>query len=182
MAKAFPDYLKKNANKLFSLTFALNITAMNRIYFILISLFMWAACSQQGADKETSQTDKTEKKSPENKAVVHQDSELAAWMKEMHSQLFTVKDALEKGEPVPDSINWDWEAIYKAQRSNDDARGETFNGMARAFLIEMQKSIENNDVEAYNHAVRSCVNCHENYCPGPIPKIKKLKISQPDRS
>lgn len=150
---------------------------MYRIYLILISLFLWAACSQQSADRETEQEKEQVKKTDNNKAMVHKDSELAAWMKEMHSQLFVVKEALEKGEQVPDSINWDWEAIYKAQRSNDDARGETFNGMARAFLVEMQKSIEQNDVEAYNHAVRSCVNCHENYCPGPIPKIKKLKIS-----
>ncbi len=149
---------------------------MSRIYFILFSLFFWAACSQQSAEQNTQE--KPAKKSQSNTAVIHQDSELASWMKEMHTQLFVVKDALEKGEQVPDSINWDWEAIYKAKRSNEDAQGETFNGMARAFLIEMQKSIEQNDVEAYNHAVRSCVNCHENYCPGPIPKIKKLKISK----
>lgn len=151
---------------------------MKRIYLILLSVTLWTACSQESQNAGSEEQAAAEKKEPADKVVMHKDSELAAWMKEMHSSLFVVKDALEKGEPVPDSINWNWEAIYQAERSNHDAQGETFNGMARAFLVEMQKSIDENDVEAYNHAVRSCVNCHENYCPGPIPKIKKLKISE----
>ncbi|MDR9399070.1 MAG: hypothetical protein RI562_08405 [Salibacter sp.] len=156
-------------------------------YIIPGIVVLWSfSCGNSQSGDGQSQNQPTDSAKVENKqqpdeskggGVMRKESELAAWMKNKHDQLAMIREKLEKGESIPDSINWNWEAIYTAQRTDEDASGETFDGMAQAFLTEMKKTVETGDVKSYNHAVRSCVNCHENYCPGPISKIQRLKIT-----
>ncbi len=111
-----------------------------------------------------------------NKAQVREISELAGIMLTMHDQLKAIKSHVERGEALPDSLNWDFENMKTAEATKDMNIDDGFDGMASAFLGQLKIAMEDQSVESYNEAVNSCVNCHNSYCPGPIPKIKKLKI------
>ena len=53
-----------------------------------------------------------------------------------------------------------------------------FNGLATYYLNTLDSVyLKNVDTRLqFNHVVKSCVDCHENYCHGPIPAIKQLYI------
>jgi len=44
-------------------------------------------------------------------------------------------------------------------------------------LIEQGAGAEE-QAAAFNHVLNTCVGCHQDHCPGPIPRIQKLKVAE----
>lgn len=107
------------------------------------------------------------------------DSELAIVMRTMMESGKTMKEEIESNKTLskyPAEIL----SITTAKPTDgmiDDRN--VFNGLANFYLATLDSmylpAIDTK--KQFNHVVKSCVDCHESYCHGPIPAIKKLYIS-----
>jgi hypothetical protein len=125
--------------------------------------------------------DRTKKVTEEKKQQLNPngDSELAIVMRTMMESGKTMKAEIEadkKISPYPESIK----TITTAKQTDgmiDDRN--VFNGLANYYLATLDSVYlpASDSKKQFNHMVKSCVDCHESYCHGPIPAIKKLYIS-----
>lgn len=134
------------------------------------------SCSSETAKSEESCEPKTEKTSTSGK--MYQPSELALLMRTMHQELIEVKDLVAAGAPLPDSVQLTYEKIKTAHKTKGMGQGPEFDAFSTIFLTRVDSLEKVQDIATYNSMVQSCLDCHNNYCPGPIPKIKKMKISE----
>tara|TARA_R110002049_G_scaffold192891_1_gene361786 strand:+ start:434 stop:865 length:432 start_codon:yes stop_codon:yes gene_type:complete len=108
-------------------------------------------------------------------------SEMSVLMKELYAFNLELKKQVVKEEdltPFPEQfLN-----IHTAQLSDFKARTERFKSFSNIFLTA-QKEIYNTNSDLslkdrFNNTINTCISCHSLECTGPIPKIKKLLISQ----
>jgi hypothetical protein len=69
--------------------------------------------------------------------------------------------------------------INTAKPSSDSKKGVQFSEFATAFLVQMDrfKNAPSESVKLeFNALAKSCVHCHETYCPGPITMLRKLQL------
>ncbi len=149
---------------------------MKKISFIAIGIAFLMACGS--ATQEPSVKEEPAKKSTKNVAKVREISELAGIMLTMHDQFKEIRGYVERGEAIPDSLQWSFEAMKTAQPTKDMSLDAGFEGMATAFLVQLDTTVANPSIATYNDALNSCISCHQNYCPGPIARIKKLKLKE----
>lgn len=143
-------------------------------YFTAIALiFLITACSQQA--------EKVESKPEKEVSIMYEASELALLMRAMHEQSAQWKKALEQESDAfifPDGyLN-----IFDAEATNPQEINEKFPPLAQDFIDQTQKFVRADatmKIGEYNLMITSCINCHENYCRGPIAKISKLYIDKP---
>jgi|SRR5687767_6004120 len=117
----------------------------------------------------------------ENKKDVNPNgsSEMASLMRTMMEHGKTMKNEIENNLPLtpyPQEIK----SITTAKETDGMIEDrDIFNSLANYHMSTLDSVYINNvDKKAqFNHVVKSCVDCHENYCHGPIPTIKKLYIS-----
>lgn len=150
---------------------------MNKILFtaaLLSSTILWG-CSEEKV-KEVKCEPKVEESTTSGK--MYQPSELALLMRTMHEELLAVKGWVKSGEKIPDSLNLTYEKIKTAHKTKGMGEGPEFNAFSTIFLTRMDSLEKVQDIETYNQMVQACLDCHNNYCPGPIPKIKKMKIKE----
>jgi hypothetical protein len=126
--------------------------------------------------KNTKKTPETDQKKPLNP---NGDSELAIVMRTMMQSGKTMKAEIEKGtaiSPYPAEIKTITTATPTDGMIEDR---NVFNGLANYYLATLDSVyLEAADTKKqFNHLVKSCVDCHQNYCQGPIPAIQQLYIS-----
>lgn len=106
----------------------------------------------------------------------NQPSELAALMREMFVEAEKMQIAV-KADKIPDDLRTKFAAMKTAKPTEPEMTEAPFGDMAKVFLTTMDKLYEEkNQVEDYNLMVQSCLACHQNQCPGPMVRIKKLLI------
>lgn len=125
-----------------------------------------------------------QKKSAENQAecekpVMYNTSELAVLMRNMYADNEQIKDRIMKGE-WPDSFPSYFAELHTAKATDPSDINDTYKGLADVYLKrfdELKNAPKENRVIAYNALVEGCLSCHQVFCSGPVPKIKKLIIS-----
>lgn len=147
---------------------------------LLVILFFIACSSQQNESATSSSTTVGTQDSTKNEttsAAVRDVSELAELMREMHAELRDARKFIKTEEEVPDSIWSDFAHLVTAKSTKGMVKDPThFNGYAQVFLTRVSELKENPDVAKYNAVIDNCLACHQQYCQGPIPKIKKLTL------
>ncbi len=107
------------------------------------------------------------------------DSELALLMREMHTDGMKTKKQLVAGKKPEISVKY--EKLFTA-KATEPAKVATPEYTAYATIYEtaVKNFLErrgNDQVESYTIMVDACMNCHQQICPGPMVKIKKLYLS-----
>ncbi len=106
------------------------------------------------------------------------DSELALLMRKMFAEAKRMKKQVQNGEEV--TVLLDHEKILSAHATEPKkAASAEYKTWGAAYLagIETLKNATPETAEtAYKSLVQSCMNCHKALCPGPVVKIKKLKM------
>ncbi len=124
------------------------------------------------------QEDKAE---PQKEMKMAEFSELALLMKEIHEDAKKWKADLEAGEQPVDSIKI-YEKMVSSTPTKAEVKGPVFEGFAAMYQARLDSLFHAGELDmakdAYNNLISSCVDCHGEYCPGPIPTIKKLYISE----
>ncbi|TAH17290.1 MAG: hypothetical protein EAZ08_14040 [Cytophagales bacterium] len=105
------------------------------------------------------------------------DSELAWLMRDMYQDGEKIKMAIQSKQ-LPEDFREKFKNIHTATPTDAAVKGEVFDTSAKVFLQTLDKfyAEKENQIENFNLVVNACVACHQNYCPGPIKKIKKLAI------
>lgn len=138
------------------------------IGFVL--LYISSGCNSADAPEST----------PDEKQVIFNpngDSELALLMRKMHDDLAAIKPKLKAGEYEPALFPEYLTELKTATPTNPEVSGDLFNAFADAYLATASNFYsEDANVHNYNEIITSCVNCHQEYCFGPIEKINKLRI------
>jgi cytochrome c556 len=156
----------------------------NKLFFVAVAVFVltiFYSCSQE--NREQSQTPVndtlivTQKDTVEgNFTDPNEPSELAALMREMFTTMETMQTAI-KANQIPVDVRAKFATMKTAKATEPEMIEEPFGAMADVFLKNMDKLYDTkNQVEDYNLVVESCLACHQNQCPGPMVRIKKLLI------
>lgn len=144
-----------------------------RIVICLIIAAAWA-CSSTAESEAKPETQ--EKKS---EMVMAEVSELAALMKEIHADAKDWRTALIDGEMVTAEADI-YTRLTESEPTNKNVEGPAFNGMSQHYQSKLSSFLAASDIDLakkeFNNLVSACVQCHQNYCQGPIPTIEKLYL------
>ncbi len=130
------------------------------------------------------QTEQAESEVTESKTLeMSEESELALLMREMYDSNLELKKKLQNGE-MPPSFPEDFYTLHEAVSTKgmiSDKNRSTFEALAEQYRNDL-KEIENAATPAhakiaYNEMVMTCASCHQVYCQGPLPKIKRMKLN-----
>jgi hypothetical protein len=132
-------------------------------------------------EEKTEKKDTTEKSSGPRKLETVKTSELATLMRLMDKEMQSAKISIEGGFSYHDSLTFAYGNIHNASATEENMKKPGFEGFATAYLNQLEifkKSAQPEQKENFNLLVNSCLNCHASHCPGPIGKIKELKIKK----
>ena len=139
---------------------------------VAIGFSTFVGCNN-GEEKKSGEKSTTEKE-------MYQPSELASLMRAMYEDNLKIKQDIEKGI-VPESFPEDFYKIHTAEATDPSEINATFKSFADLYLTNMHEITDSDSTtvkKAFNNMVSTCISCHQIYCQGPIPKIKKLYIPE----
>ena len=106
-------------------------------------------------------------------------SELALLMRNLYDE---IKEYKNSGNLTDNSKDWKrlYAHIKTATPTESKNSGPTFEAFSDDFLLKLEAFQNEKDstqiINIFNGMVESCVSCHQEFCPGPVTAIKKLKI------
>lgn len=133
---------------------------MNKILILCVFSFLLNSCSNNEKEFE-----------------MYEVSEMASLMKQMAHINEQLGERILSGEDFGEFPS-NFENILQAQMTQNQEMDEFFKEHAQQFL-DAQHQIygdPENAKEHFNIAIDACIKCHETKCPGPVARIKKLKI------
>lgn len=140
-----------------------------RLFFLCFLISLVASCSSQNGKTENNQEED----------IMYTPSELAVLMHKSEASLQLAKSQIENGR-IPTIADTSYRSIRMATPTEEHMKDSLFYAKAGLFVEAMDslnKIIQiKNSALTFNMAVQACLNCHENSCGGPIPRIKKLFI------
>lgn len=145
---------------------------------VIASLFSCQKKETEAAKKGTCTTDTIPAKE-EKKFEMYQMSEMAALMEQMYVDNLRLKERIQKGEKIgefPQHFMKIHSAVMTDKQENDD-----FFKQQAAKFIKAQELIYKEPAKAkehFNAGIDACIQCHQQKCGGPIPRIKKLYIKE----
>jgi cytochrome c553 len=147
---------------------------------VVILVFLFLALSVLSCQKKEEKIAE-EKCEPvkEKKLEMYQMSEMAALMEQMYVENKLLKERIQKGDTIgqfPQHFLRIHEAVMTDESDND-----TFFKEQASKFIKAQEMIykdPKNAKEHFNTGVDACIQCHQQKCGGPIPRIKKLYIKE----
>ncbi len=153
-----------------------NTYRMKRIYAAATLAFfaLIYGCQQTEAPATTTET------TTEEAAVMYEPSELANLMRSMYEDNMELKKQIEQGV-IPASFPEDFYKIHTAAATKPENINDTYKAFADKYLADMEQVVASDEASVkrnFNEMVNTCVSCHQVFCQGPIPKIKKLTIAE----
>jgi hypothetical protein len=150
---------------------------MKVFVFCGTALFLTLSCQSESKSNHTEVPIR-------EKAVVNPngDSELSLLMRSMTDFMEKSKGNLEKGLDIQDCPE-EFVRLSTAKETEGIIRDRNhFNAYSDQWLSDLEKMCSSKgqeQVQAYEQLRVSCLNCHQSYCQGPIPKIQRLTVQNP---
>lgn len=107
----------------------------------------------------------------------NKDSELAILMRDLTLNVELMKDQIQEG--LSPEILVKLEELHTAIPTDSNLRSnEVYTELTNSFIesIESLEETKEQKIEKYNTMLQTCIQCHKYVCPGPIKKIRKLRI------
>ena len=104
-------------------------------------------------------------------------SEMASLMESMFASNKALKENIQQGKDLGEFQDT-FLKIHSSTMTDESDNDEFFKQQAQIF-ISAQKMIfkdRQNAKEHFNASIAACIQCHEEKCGGPIPRIKTLLI------
>jgi hypothetical protein len=146
---------------------------MKKLLFILLipTLIYALGCSSNPEKDAESETPAVEASLNPNG-----DSELAILMREMYEEGERIKKEIEEGKKP--TIKVDYRKMLTAEATEPEkAASDTYHAFTQAYFGIMESLEEATAEEApkiFIKMVDNCMECHQQLCPGPRMRIKKL--------
>lgn len=148
--------------------------------FLLLTVFVVISCQKKEEEKKESCTTETKETSKDDDGFeMYQMSEMAALMEQMYVDNQRLKERIIKGDTIG-QFPQHFLKIHKAVMTDEQENDDFFKEQAAKFIKaqEMIYKDPKNAKEHFNNGVDACVQCHQQKCGGPIPRIKKLYIKE----
>lgn len=146
---------------------------MKKILAVVL-IFGLFSCQKKEAPKEVK---KDEKCTSGKKLEMYQMSEMAALMEQMYVDNLRLKERIKSGDTIG-QFPKHFLNIYTAKFTDETDNDLFFKVKAKEYIAAQQLlySDPKNIREHFNAGVDACLQCHQQKCGGPIPRIKKLYI------
>ena len=148
---------------------------MKYFYFILIFLNLFLISCGEKTEEEKVDSSKSTVTNPNGM------SEMSMIMEDWYTDMKNISDVLKTGKMY--SVNtptMETRNIYKAKTSKDNIHGKQFDAFVQSYYYNYGQisnaSSWKEQVDEFNLTVTVCTNCHMEFCPGPIVRIKKLEV------
>ena len=100
---------------------------------------------------------------------------MALLMREMANQLEDIKSKIEQGEDIS-KTELDFALIHNQKPTDQSFLKEPIVDMSNSYAYAISSFNQDPSKENYQSIINNCINCHQISCPGPMSRIKKLKI------
>lgn len=138
-----------------------------KVVFLCFLILVLHACSEESQVKNID--DKRE-------LVMARDSELALLMRQMTNETDSIRAAVLAGE---DHELWSRiRELHTATPTDAASSGPVFEGFAAAFIgaVEEMQAADTAHTQYYNAVINRCMDCHQQFCPGPMKRIRKFYV------
>ena len=136
--------------------------------------FICYSCTEE--NKETEQS----KETTSSDVLMYEPSDLVILMRQMEGNLAHIKTTLDAGNPLEEESLQEFTGIFTEKPSEDVIRDSSYMAIGQQFIDNYEQLFTASDKGSlrhiFNSTIRSCITCHQNRCPGPIKRIKKLVI------
>jgi hypothetical protein len=143
------------------------------LLFSFFSLLLFS-CQKKEATKVEEEKCTTDKG---KKLEMYQMSEMATLMEQMYVDNQRLKERIQKGDTIG-QFPQHFLKIHKAVMTDESDNDNFFKEQAAKFIKaqELIYTDPKNAKKHFNEGVNACIQCHQQKCGGPIPRIKKLYI------
>lgn len=102
---------------------------------------------------------------------------MALMMRQMAANADSMKAKINRGETL-DSLQYPFIRFYTVEPTDPNVLEPNFFEKARLFQAAYKEVFQHptEQKKYYNLMIQACVNCHQNYCSGPLKRIRKLPI------
>lgn len=102
---------------------------------------------------------------------------LVAMMRDQEAQTKQIRQHLLDGDTLLNAFTLPHD-FKEGIPSAPDKNAEPFPELSDAFKQAYQEMIQQpGKVTRYNVMIQSCIDCHQQFCPGPLRQIKALQIN-----
>ena len=126
---------------------------------------------------------------PKRNPRVAEPSELAATMRTMTADMEELQAKAQAGTLTladVESLRAAHEPIKTATPTKPDEIKESYPGFAEAYLANLDAlydALKNQadreaQIEAFNAVIATCESCHQHHCPGPLERIRGIKVAE----
>jgi len=147
------------------------------IKFWITAIWMLVICYSCTEDNTDTKNNKDVESS---EVLMYEPSNLVILMRQIEGNLAHIKTVLDKGNPVSSDSHQEFSGIFTEAPSEDVVRDSSYMEIGRQFLDNYEQIFIASDKGSlrhlFNSTISSCISCHQNRCPGPIKRIKKLVI------
>lgn len=102
---------------------------------------------------------------------------MALMMRAIYDQSKTMRADLDSGKAL-DSSFYRFLEFHQLEPTDSTVLVEVFYEHNEKFKAAYEALLRSSDKPAYNAMLTACVNCHEDFCPGPIKRINKLRFAE----
>ena len=146
--------------------------------FSWIFIFLITSC-EQGESCSKSEDDKSADDVEVSPINPNGDSELALLMRKMFEEGEDIKVLITNNQGnITQEYIQELERIHTAIPTDPEVKTPEFEAYTQLMIEEANALFSNdsNKVQGFNNLVNRCIDCHQVVCPGPIKRIKKLRI------
>jgi hypothetical protein len=147
---------------------------MNRKHLyigFLLALVVWACESTTNADQQKAPGDPST-----GKPGIEDAKPMAKVMRAMYVQAAAMHDSIEAGKTFNATI-FPVIRFHDQEPTDSTVLTPEFQKKADTYyaaMQELQAQGPDGRKAAFNHLLQTCITCHQENCPGPISKIKRL--------
>jgi cytochrome c553 len=145
----------------------------SKISVILAILFL-VSCATKDDDKNEQTKSEIKVTNPNGM------SEMSLIMEEWYNSMKIISDELKAGHKVEEVPTINQDGIFSAKTSKPNVHGNEYNAFVETYFYNYNQLKKSGSLQQqtndFNLTVTSCVNCHEQFCHGPIVRIKKLAV------
>jgi len=149
---------------------------MKKLFLVVLTLSLFS-CQKKEEKKEVKKEEKQCSSGSGKKLEMYQMPEMAALMEQMYVDNQRLKERIKKGDTIG-QFPQHFLKIHKAVMTDDSDNDVFFKEQAAKFIKAQELIYKDpkNAKEHFNDGVDACIQCHQQKCGGPIPRIKKLYI------
>lgn len=142
---------------------------MKRCWILLLLLGSLVAC-------QTAEQEKAAEK-PATTSKIEDAKPMALMMRAIYDQSRSMRTELEAGKNLDSSL-YRFMEFHKLEPTDSTVLVEVFYAHNDKFKEAYENLLRSSDKPAYNAMLTACVNCHADFCPGPIKRINKLRFEE----